>query len=246
MKRFSIVIPARFASTRFPGKPLAMIGSKTMIEHVVAAAKCVSHCDRILVATDSVEIKNLAEKFVEVILTKDSHPSGTDRIAEAVEKANISSEIIVNIQGDEPFIKAEQIENLIQVFDRNEKCEIATVIKKIESETEYQNQNCVKAVIDKFGKALYFSRSPIPFYRENESEKFAYKHLGIYAYQRNTLLQITKLPKSSLENAEMLEQLRWLENGISIYTSITTFQSIAVDTPQDLELANQYWFKQNN
>ncbi len=237
------IIPARYGSTRFPGKPLALIGNKPMIQWVFEnASKALA---QVWVATDDNRIFNTVKEFGgNAIKTLPTHKSGTDRCAEAAEKlaASLNFDVIINIQGDEPFIRPEQIEQLKSSFRNN--TEIATLIKKIETEEELFNPNQPKVVIDKMQNALYFSRSPIPFVRgEREknwhSETDLWAHIGMYGYKAPVLQQITRLEQSALELAESLEQLRWLENGFQIKTAKTIHKSIGIDTPEDLDNALQ-------
>jgi 3-deoxy-manno-octulosonate cytidylyltransferase (CMP-KDO synthetase) len=234
---FIIIIPARYASTRFPGKPLTMIGNKSMVQRVWEAANAVKNVAGVYVATDNPEIFNHVMQFGSAIMTSPKHPSGTDRCAEAMELLQAETDIVVNIQGDEPFIKPEQVEMLINMF-ANPEVEIATLKKQIEHADEIHNPNVVKVVTDIHNKALYFSRSVIPFAREETTAPKYYRHIGMYAYRANTLSKITQLQPSHLENTEKLEQLRWLENGYHIAVAETEWQSPAVDTPEDLEAAN--------
>jgi len=240
MKKAIVIIPARFASTRFPGKPLVKIGSKTMIELVFEqASKCKSISD-VYVATDHEEIQKAVLAFGgKVVMTSENCQSGTDRCAEVVSTREIDEEIVVNIQGDEPFIKPEQIEQLVHLM-QSESVQIGTLAKKITDSETIFNPNVVKLVLSKKGKALYFSRNPIPFMRGVENQNWLehgsfFKHIGIYAYQKSMLLEITKLPQSKLELAESLEQLRWLEAGYDVYVAETNWESIGIDTPEDLE-----------
>lgn len=235
------IIPARYASTRFPGKPLAIISEKPMIQHVYQR---VARILTTVVATDDQRIYDTVKNFGgNVVITKNTHESGTDRCAEALqlfEKQQYKSfDIVVNVQGDEPFIKKEQIEKIIHLFEK-QSTSIATLVKKIDDTEELFNPNKVKVVINSKQEALYFSRSPIPYLRAIPKEKWIknhhfFKHIGMYAYRKKTLLEITQLKKSGLEKAESLEQLRWLENNYSICTAETFFEGIAVDTPEDLE-----------
>lgn len=237
---FTIIIPARYQSTRFPGKPLAQIGNKSMIRRVYEAAQTVSNTSSIWVATDNQLIYDHVSEFGNVVNTSTQHPSGTDRCFEAYEKSGSNADIVVNIQGDEPFIKAEQIEALVQLFN-NPEVQIATLKKKLEFSSEADNSNVVKVVTDIKGKALYFSRSVIPFNRDNTSVVKYYRHIGMYAYRASVLKEITKLKVSELEDIEKLEQLRWLENGYQIYVAETNWQSPAVDTPEDLIKAEEFF-----
>lgn len=240
------IIPARFASTRFPGKPLALIGGKTMIERVYEQA--LKSLESVFVATDDERIYNAVLNFGgSAVMTSDKHQSGTDRCAEAVrtiEKlAGRKTDIVINIQGDEPFIKPEQITQLVSCFsDRS--VEIATLVKKIEPGENLFNPNHVKVVVDMKGDALYFSRSAIPYIRdagENEwiSKHVFFRHIGLYAYKTDVLEKITQLPRSPLETAESLEQNRWLENGLRIRTAVTESDTFSIDTPEDLQKAEE-------
>lgn len=239
--KFVGIIPARYESTRFPGKPLLIIKGKTMIQRVYEnASKALSE---VYVATDDDRIFEAVEAFGgKVVKTLASHQSGTDRCAEAAQKIskNIDFDVVVNIQGDEPFIQAEQIELLKSCFQGD--AEIATLVKKIDSAEELFNPNRPKVVLDQNQHALYFSRSPIPFIRGSEEKDWLLKtnfwaHIGMYAFKTNVLQDITKLDQGKLEVNESLEQLRWLENGYKIKTAETTTQSIGIDTPEDLEAA---------
>jgi len=232
------IIPARYASTRFPGKPLALIHDKPMIQHVYERCK-EADLDDLFVATDDERIKKVVENFGgKVIMTDPNHASGTDRCAEAAKTLNLNhTDVIINIQGDEPFIRKEEINLLSNLFE-NQSIQIATLAKPITNEEELNNPNKVKVVFTNSGRALYFSRSCIPhvLYGRNALRPYvAYKHLGIYAYRNDILQQITKLPVSSLEEIEKLEQLRWLENDFTIHVQVCTHESMAVDTPEDLE-----------
>jgi 3-deoxy-manno-octulosonate cytidylyltransferase (CMP-KDO synthetase) len=241
------VIPARYGSTRFPGKPLADIKGKTMVERVYRQACLVSTIDEVIVATDDNRIKDVVQNFGgTAIMTNTDLPSGTDRVYQAIKEQ--SADVIINLQGDEPFVKPGLLEDLVKVF-QNKQIEIATAVCGIQSEAEYINPNVVKVVRDTNGFALYFSRSQIPFFREiNEEDlnksKICYKHIGIYAYRKECLEKLTQLDESKLEKAEKLEQLRFLENGYRIYTILTDYNSVSVDTPEDLEEINR--MKLNN
>jgi 3-deoxy-manno-octulosonate cytidylyltransferase (CMP-KDO synthetase) len=240
--RFIGIIPARYASTRFPGKPLADIHGKTMIQRVYE--QTLLAIDEVWVATDDDRIKHAVENFGgNVVMTSQHHQSGTDRIAEAVSKISESNQnqydVVINIQGDEPFIQPEQIESIKKCFN-SPNTQIATLVKKISKQEDIFDPNKVKAVISKEQKALYFSRSPIPYQRGIEEEYWInhgtfYKHIGMYAYKNEVLREITRIDQSSLELSESLEQLRWLENGYWIQTEITNHESIGIDTPEDLE-----------
>jgi len=237
------IIPARYESTRFPGKPLALINNKPMIQWVYEnVSKALEH---VWVATDDDRIFNAVEAFGgNAIKTLSTHQSGTDRCAEAAQKLEdkLKFDVVINVQGDEPFIQPRQIELLKSCFEND--ADIATLVKKIETEEELFNPNRPKVVIDTQQNALYFSRSPIPFVRGEKEKSWHHKnnfwaHIGMYAYKTEVLQKITKLKPGTLELTESLEQLRWLENGFQIKTAETTHQSIGIDTPEDLENALQ-------
>lgn len=241
--KFIVIIPARFQSTRFPGKPLALINNKPMIQWVYEnAQKAVSE---VWVATDDERIFDTVLKFGgKAVETLSTHQSGTDRCAEAARKIGKKTDfdVIINVQGDEPFIQPAQIELLKLCF--NTDADIATLVKKIENTEELFNPNRPKVVTDKQQNALYFSRSTIPFIRGTENENWLSKHtfwahIGMYAYKSDVLQKISKLEQGILEKAESLEQLRWLENGFKIKTAVTEHQSIGIDTPEDLTQALQ-------
>ena len=226
------IIPARFASTRFPGKPLVDIKGKTMIQRVYEQA-LLSKLDKVVVATDDERIAAEVTRFGgEFVMTASTHQSGTDRCAEVAQILS-GYKVIVNIQGDEPFIDPTQI-NLICDCFTDEHVQLATLIKEIHSEDELLNPNQPKVVIGQQQQALYFSRHPIPYLRNPSQFHQFYKHIGIYGYKASILLEITKLPPSSLELAESLEQLRWIENGYQIQTKLTDIETIAIDSPSDL------------
>jgi 3-deoxy-manno-octulosonate cytidylyltransferase (CMP-KDO synthetase) len=231
------VIPARYGSTRFPAKVLAKIGGRPMIEHVWQKASECRHLDEILIACDHDEVYRTAKGFgANVVMTNPNHPSGSDRIAEAV--ANLNVGIVVNIQGDEPFIDPETVDNLAFLLKNDDQCVMGTVIKEITDEADFQNPHVVKCVVDEKGYALYFSRSPIPYPRNIGIKR--YKHLGLYAYRKDFLIKYKTWSKGVLESAEELEQLRVLEKGYRIRTVVTQAESIAVDTPEDLQKAEQW------
>jgi 3-deoxy-manno-octulosonate cytidylyltransferase (CMP-KDO synthetase) len=233
------IIPARYASTRFPAKALVDIGGKSMIQRVYEQAVQAGKLSRVVVATDDKRILDHVEGFGgTAIMTSESHQSGTDRCFEALTKTEGQYDYVINIQGDEPFISPEPINDLAAVL--NGQTELATLVKVIDSEEILFNANVPKAVLNKRGEVLYFSRQTIPYLRNIEQEEWLhkhtfYKHIGIYAYRVDVLEEITKLPVSSLEKAEALEQLRWLENGYSIKAVITFDDSHGVDTPEDLD-----------
>ena len=238
------VIPARYASTRFPAKPLADLGGKSMIQRVFEQVKKSKLVSEVVVATDHSEIFNHVKAFGgNVCMTKESHVSGTDRCFEALTLQQKEFSYVINIQGDEPFIQPDQIDLLAKLLDGN--TEIATLVKRIEDQEQLFNPNVVKAVVSKNGTALYFSRSPIPHIRNTKesewlNENTFYKHIGMYAYRRDILKQLTALPVSKLEKAESLEQLRWLENGFKISVAETKTETIGIDTPDDLKKALAY------
>lgn len=243
--KFVAIIPARFQSTRFPGKPLAILGEKPIIQWVYENAQ--KALDNVFVATDDERIFKAVEAFGgKAVYTSSSHQSGTDRCAEAAEKvaSMLSFDVVINIQGDEPFIRPEQIEKLKSCFDTPE-TQIATLIKPISNPEEIANINRPKVVINQHQEAMYFSRSPIPFVRDAAPENWMashtfFSHIGMYAYRADILPKLTKLPVGILEKAESLEQLRWLENGYRIKTAQTTFENIGIDTPEDLEAAKKF------
>lgn len=229
------VIPARWGSTRFEGKVLAQINGKPMIEHVWQRARQSRLLKEVIIACDDERIAGAAEKFgAKAVLTSREHACGTDRVAQVA--ADVIAEIIVNIQGDEPLIHHNVIDDLVAALQGNRSSKMATAIKIVQSAEELANPNVVKVVVDAQGDALYFSRSVIPYDRDNagmDRIKY-YKHLGIYAYRKNFLLKFKDMPKSQLEQAEHLEQLRALEAGVKIRTILTDIETIGVDTPEDL------------
>ncbi len=250
-----VIIPSRYQSTRFPGKPLSLLLNKPMIQHVYERSKSARHIKEVFVATDSKLIYDTVLGFGgNAVMTSDTHASGTDRIAEAaaaMRKKGHEAEIIVNVQGDEPMIRPEMIDEVASLMD-DERVGIGTLVKKIEDSTEIDDPNIVKAVFNAEGFALYFSRSPIPYHRDRflgEARKrgsaqqrdslpsalVMFKHIGIYAFKYDVLIQFTKLPPSRLEEIEKLEQLRALENGITIKVKETIYETIGVDTPMDLK-----------
>ncbi|HEY8783786.1 MAG TPA: 3-deoxy-manno-octulosonate cytidylyltransferase [Mucilaginibacter sp.] len=233
------IIPARYASTRFPGKPLVDIAGKSMIQRVYEQAKKCADLAGLVVATDDERIFNHVIDFGGLAeMTSADHQSGTDRCAEVARK-HPQYNIVINIQGDEPYIDPEQISKLAACF-KNADTQIATLVKKVQNEQELFNPNSPKVIINKLSEAIYFSRSPIPYIRGQEPQNWLncytyFKHIGIYGYRADILRQITKLPVSSLEKAESLEQLRWIENGYRIKVAETEMETFAVDTPEDLK-----------
>ena len=238
------IIPSRYASTRFPSKPLAMIKGKTMIQRVWEQA-WKSKLDAVVVATDDMRIADEVLKFGgQYVLTDPNHRSGTDRCREALYMVEGQYDAVVNIQGDEPFIDPAQINQIIELIGRDD-TRLASLAKRIEDEDELFSPNVVKVVMDKQGNALYFSRNPIPFMRNLDHDKWLqngefYKHIGLYAYKTETLCQIAVMQSTTLEKAESLEQLRWLENGLRIRMGITQLESLSIDTQEDYEKAMQF------
>ena len=241
------VIPARYASTRFPAKPLADIMGKSMIRRVYERAQAASSLTKVVVATDHREIFEHVENFGgDVCLTNPDHQSGTDRCHEALTLEREQFDFVINIQGDEPFIAPEQIDLLASCF--SESVHIATLVKKIENAQALHNPNVVKAVLDKNDYALYFSRETLPHLRGIPKDQWLesgvfYKHIGIYGFASHTLQKLVALPLSFLEKSEALEQLRWLENGYRIKVRKTSLESIGIDTPEDLEEAKRFFSK---
>lgn len=244
--KFIGIIPARYASTRFPAKPLAMLGGKPVIQRVYEQVNGV--LDDACVATDDERIEAAVKAFGgKVVMTSTAHKSGTDRVQEAFEKIGQGYDVVVNIQGDEPFIQPSQLEAVKACF-ADEATQIATLVKPfVEADgwEALQNPNSPKVVVDGRMNALYFSRSVIPYLRGVEKEEWLkkhtyYKHIGLYAYRAEVLREITRLPQSPLELAESLEQLRWLENGYCIKVGITDVETIGIDTPEDLEKAEKF------
>lgn len=241
--KFIAIIPARYASTRFPGKPLIDMKGKPMIQRVYEQVKFV--VDEVWVATDDQRIFDAVEAFGgRVVMTSADHKSGTDRINEAYNKIGKQFDVIINVQGDEPFIQPEQIESLKACFD-SPSVELATLVKPFKKEDGFDalfNPNSPKVVINKANEAIYFSRSIVPYIRDKHHTEWLnshmfYKHIGMYAYRWDVLDTITKLPQSSLELAESLEQLRWIENGYKIRVGYTKLETIGIDTPEDLQKA---------
>lgn len=230
----AVIIPARYASSRFPGKPLALLAGKPMIQHVWEKA-IASSADVVAVATDDERIAAAVEKFGgKAIMTSPDHPSGTDRIAEAA-RAFEGVETVINIQGDEPLIPTELVDELIRLMTSDRSVEMATVA--VPADRKKMTENNVKVVFGTTGQALYFSRSEIPFVRQGGEDPGCYLHWGIYAYRKDILERFVQLPPGKLENSEKLEQLRALENGIGIKVITTELTTIGVDTPEDLEKA---------
>lgn len=244
--KFLGVIPARYASTRFPAKPLAVLGGKPVIQRVYEQVAKVM--DDVVVATDDERIETAVKAFGgQVVMTSTAHRSGTDRCYEALTRMSGQYDVVVNIQGDEPFIQPVQLESIMRCFD-DPSTEIATLVKPFVPGDGYaalENVNSPKVVVDRNFKALYFSRSIIPYMRNRDRDTWLsghtyYKHIGLYAYRTAVLKEITALPQSSLELAESLEQLRWLENGYVIKVGISEVETIGIDTPEDLQRAEEF------
>ncbi len=241
------IIPARYASTRFPGKPLANLGGKSIIQRVYEQAQ--KALSTVYVATDDIRIEKEVKSFNgKVIQTSSAHQSGTDRTAEAIrrieDKEQMEWEIVINIQGDEPFIQVSQIEEILDCFYQPDTA-IATLIKAIKKNEDVFNPNIPKVIVNKNMQAIYFSRSPIPHLRNAEKSEWHekhlfFKHIGMYAYRKHVLQEITQLPSSALELAESLEQNRWIENNYKIRVNETDTESIGIDTPEDLERAKVF------
>ena len=242
------IIPARYKSNRFEGKPLALIQGKPMIQHVVERAQKVEIISRVVVATDDVRISEVVAAFGgEYVLTRNDHVSGTDRLAEAAEKIGISEhDIVVNIQGDQPLFPGEIIKQVTEPLLEDPALPMSTLIYQIVREEEIHDPNHVKTVFDRDNYALYFSRSPIPFQRnpEDDDAPTYYKHLGFYAYRKGFLLSFVALPEGEWERFEKLEQLRALEFGYRIKVILTEHDSIEVDTPEDLQRVEEYLLSQ--
>jgi 3-deoxy-manno-octulosonate cytidylyltransferase (CMP-KDO synthetase) len=244
---FAGIIPARYASSRFPGKPLAVIGGKLMIQRVYEQAS--KTLNTVYVATDDSRIYGAVLDFGgNAVMTSSEHQSGTDRCAEAVniitKEKGIKVDVVVNIQGDEPFIRPEQIDLLASCF-ADKSVELATLVREVEPGEDITNPNHPKVILDMSGNALYFSRAVIPFIRDAEASEWTrihtyYKHIGLYAYTTGTLNEITLLPRSPLEKTESLEQNRWLQNGYKIRTALTRWEGFCIDTPGDLENALKF------
>ena len=239
MAKTAIIIPARYASTRLPGKPLIKIHDKTIIQWVYERACQSKLALEVIVATDDERIYQSVKEFGgQVKMTASSHQSGSDRIAE-IATDNPEMEIIVNVQGDEPLITPESIDEAINALISDKNADISTLIREITDKDEILNPNVVKVVTDNSGKALYFSRAAIPYERELGQIKF-YAHIGLYAYRRESLLKMTQLKQTNLEKAECLEQLRALQNGMTIKTVVVNYKPIGIDTPEDVEEFKRY------
>ena len=249
--KFIAIIPARYASTRFPGKPLALLGGKPVIQRVYE--RVTSVIPNAVVATDDQRIFAAVESFGgKVVMTSENHKSGTDRCWEAYLKQGEEYDVVINVQGDEPFIAESQLRSIMECFN-DEATDIATLVKPFVPEdglAALQNPNSPKVVLDNQSRAIYFSRSVIPYLRGVDEQEWLsshtfYKHIGMYAFRRKALSEVTALPQSTLELAESLEQLRWLENGSKIGVGITNVETVGIDTPEDLERAEEFLKAQN-
>lgn len=251
-----VIIPARYASTRFPGKPLAMLGGKPIVEHVWERASGAKDVDDVRVATDDKRIADCIDAAAQkpvAVMTSSEHRSGTDRCGEVVKTLRAEDfdfDVVVNLQGDEPFVRPCDIEALVSCFRRPE-VQIATLRRRIENDEDLFSPNCVKVVSASDGRALYFSRQPIPYRRDVSQNQWLdkgeyYKHIGMYAYRRDVLLELCRLPQSGLELSEKLEQLRWLESGYQIVVADTDYDGIGIDTPDDLARAEVKWKELND
>lgn len=250
--RFIVIIPARYASTRFPAKPLALLGGKPVIQHVYEQVSGV--VSDVVVATDDERIYEAVEAFGgRVVMTSTNHKSGTDRCWEAYQKQGEEYDVVINVQGDEPFIAHSQLRAIMDCFN-DETTDIATLVKPFTEEDgieALENPNSPKVVLDKQSRAIYFSRSVIPYLRGVEREEWLkkhtfYKHIGMYAFRADVLRQVTSLEQSPLELAESLEQLRWLENGYKIGVGISDVETVGIDTPEDLQKAEEFLKKRNS
>lgn len=232
------IIPARYHSTRLPAKLMRILEGKTILRRTYEEVCDTNLFSKVLVACDHEDLeKEMLRIGADVVVSQRYHESGTDRIAEAAEK--IETDIVVNIQGDEPFITKESLSSLLQLFE-NPKVEIATLMMPLTDKEKWQNPNCVKVVVDKDNKALYFSRAAIPYLREGTEMPLVYQHIGVYAFRKQALQQFTSLPVSTLERIEKLENLRALENGMSIHCAIISQVGISIDTEEDFKAAENY------
>jgi 3-deoxy-manno-octulosonate cytidylyltransferase (CMP-KDO synthetase) len=229
------MIPARYAATRFPAKLMQPLGGKTVIRHTYDATIATQLFDEVVVVTDSEIIFNEITLYGgKAVMSKKTHESGSDRIAEAIEDMNV--DVVINVQGDEPFIKKEPLEKLVRLFD-DPSVRVGSLMRKIEGSDELSRPSAVKVVVNKNSDALYFSRNAIPFAANTSIVAPYYLHIGVYGFRKGTLLQFTQWPASTLEQVEKLEQLRYLENGVPIRMALVDFKSVAIDTPEDLEKA---------
>ena len=235
---FGIVIPARFGSSRFPGKPLQPIAGVPMILRTIEAAKSVSPTMGVAVATDDQRIADIVKDHAQIVMTSTEHQTGTDRIAEALDQLHWDCDIVVNVQGDEPFVSKEQVLSLLTPF-KSQQTDIATLKIKMGSDEIIDNPNIVKVITDKNNRALYFSRSVIPYNRGNTSYPY-FRHMGMYAYRRTIIKKLSLLNSTLLEETEMLEQLRWMDYGYVVRVIETQHEGPAVDTPEDIKKAEEY------
>jgi 3-deoxy-D-manno-octulosonate cytidylyltransferase len=239
MKKIAM-IPARYAATRFPGKLMKMLGNKTVIMHTYANTLSTELFDEVIVVTDSeIIFEEITQHGGRAIMSKKNHESGSDRIAEAIKDLN--ADIVVNVQGDEPFMQREPLRRLLEVFEGEEgkNVQVASMMRISTEQENITNPNCVKVTVDKFMNSLLFSRSPIPYHRDQTLKPVYYEHIGVYAFRKQTLLNFTTWPMTPLEKVEKLEQLRYLENGIRLKMVIVDFKGVGIDTPEDLTKANE-------
>jgi len=236
MKKIAM-IPARYAATRFPAKLMQQLGNKTVIRHTYDNTVATGLFDEVMVVTDSdIIFKEIVDHGGRAIMSKREHESGSDRIAEAIE--DIELDIVVNVQGDEPFVQKEPLEKLLQVFD-DASVQVASLMQVLKEEKFIQDPNYVKVAVDKNNNALLFSRSAIPYHRDKNTTPVYYEHIGVYAFRKNALLQFTRWPMSPLEATEKIECLRYLENGVPLKMIVTEYMGIEIDTPEDLERAGR-------
>lgn len=246
------IIPARFGSTRLEGKPLLDIRGKSMIRRVYEQCSKSDSIDKLIVATDSERIADECRTHhMNFLMTSPKHNNGTERCAEVLSQQSEQFDLVINIQGDEPFISPKSIDEIASIFLQNPTAEIGTLMKKIENANDISNPSIIKLTTNIAGKALYFSRSPIPFLRDIPIENWLihhafFKHIGMYAYKAETLLKIVNLEESTLEKSEKLEQLRWLENGYDIYVNETNFESKSIDTQEDYQYILENYSKYSN
>lgn len=240
MKKVAL-IPARYAATRFPAKLMQLLGNKTVIRHTYDNTVSTNLFDDVIVATDSeIIFTEITQHGGKAVISKKQHESGSDRIAEAV--ANMHADVVVNVQGDEPFVKKEPLQKLLRLFDGDEgqKVQVASLMQVIKEEKFINDSNYVKVAVDKNLNALFFSRSVIPFPRNKEIHTIYYEHIGVYAFRKQALLNFTQWPITPLESAEKIECLRYLENGVPIKMAIVDYMGVEIDTPEDLERAAKY------
>ncbi len=238
------MIPARYAATRFPGKLMQLLGDKTVIRHTYDNTIATGLFDEVAVITDSdIIYKEVVSNGGLAVMSIRSHESGSDRIAEAA--AGIEADVIINVQGDEPFILREPLEILINLF-KDPEVKVGSLMRKITDPMEINDPNCVKVVVDQYNDALYFSRAAIPYHASTESFADYFLHIGVYGFRKQTLIDFTTWPQAVLERTEKLEQLRYLSNGVSIRMGLVDFRSVAIDTPEDLQRAERLQFDQGS